>query len=57
MANRKDVALLKQGSGRLEPLASSRALRSAQDHVLALLALGLVALIVSAPLWVKHHRW
>jgi len=57
MANRKDVALLKQGSGRLEPLASSRALRSAQDHVLALLALGLVALIVTAPLWLKPHRW
>jgi hypothetical protein len=53
MANRKDVALLKQGSGRLEPLASSRALRSAQDHVLALLALGLVALI-DVGAWIRQ---
>jgi hypothetical protein len=57
MANRKEVALLKRGSGSLEHLASPRALRSAHDHVLALLALGLVALIVTAPLWFKHHRW
>ena len=57
MANRKAVALLKRGSGTSEHLGSSRALRSAQDHVLALLALSLIALIVTAPLWFKHHRW
>ena len=57
MANRTHVALLKRGSGSLEQRASSRTLRAAQDHILALLALGLVALILIAPLWIKHPRW
>jgi hypothetical protein len=57
MANRKHVALLKRGSGSLEQRASSRTLRAAQDHILALLALGLVALILIAPLWLKYPRW